>query len=190
MTARMHALEPPFAPALKAQLDAVMRGRPPLRLFTTLARDERLWSKFAAGSLLDRGHLTLRQRELVIGRTTARCRAEYEWGVHLAAFGAQAGLTGSQVLALAHGDADDEVWSADERLLISLSDALHDDCDIGDPLWQELRARFSDEALLELLMLAGFYRTVSYLVNALRLPLEPQTPRFPARSRTGDGRNL
>jgi hypothetical protein len=29
-------------------------------------------------------------------------------------------------------------------------------------------------------MLAGFYRTVSYLVNALRLPLEPQTPRFPA----------
>jgi alkylhydroperoxidase family enzyme len=180
MTARMHPLEPPFAPALKAQLDAVMRGRPPLRLFTTLARDERLWGKFAAGSLLDCGHLTVRQRELVIGRTTARCRAEYEWGVHIAAFGAKAGLTEPQVRALVHGDADDVVWSADDRLLIALSDALHDDCDIGDVLWQALRACFNDEALLELLMLAGFYRTVSYLVNALRLPLEPQTPRFPA----------
>jgi len=179
MTARMYPLEPPFAPALEAQLDAVMRGRPPLRLFTTLARDERLWGKFAAGSLLDRGHLTVRQRELVIGRTTARCRAEYEWGVHIAAFGAKAGLTEPQVHALVHGDADDEVWSADDRLLIALSDALHDDCDIGDALWQALRTRFSDEALLELMMLAGFYRSVSYLVNALRLPLEPQTPRFP-----------
>ena len=42
----------------------------------------------------------------------------------------------------------------------------------------ELRATFSDEAMLELLMLAGFYRTVSYLTNALRLPLEPYAGRF------------
>lgn len=32
--------------------------------------------------------------------------------------------------------------------------------------------------MLELLMLAGFYRTVSYLANGLRLPQEPGTPRF------------
>jgi len=29
-------------------------------------------------------------------------------------------------------------------------------------------------------MLAGFYRTVSYLTNVLRLPLEPDAARFPA----------
>ena len=34
--------------------------------------------------------------------------------------------------------------------------------------------------MLELLLLAGFYRTVSYLTNALRLPLEPYAARFPA----------
>jgi hypothetical protein len=46
---------------------------------------------------------------------------------------------------------------------------------------------FSEEAMLELLMLAGFYRTVSYLTNALRLPLEPYAARFstgPAASPT------
>ena len=46
-------------------------------------------------------------------------------------------------------------------------------------LWGELRARFSEEAILELLLLAGFYRTVSSLTNALRLPLEPYAARFP-----------
>ena len=40
-----------------------------------------------------------------------------------------------------------------------------------------------------MLMLAGFYRTVSYLTNALRLPAEPGTPSFPvpARRQSGDG---
>jgi len=34
--------------------------------------------------------------------------------------------------------------------------------------------------MLELLLLAGFYRTVSYLTNALRLPPEAYAARFPA----------
>ena len=50
---------------------------------------------------------------------------------------------------------------------------------MDDALWAELTAHHSDEALLELLMLAGTYRTVSYLVNSLRLPLEPGASRFP-----------
>ena len=52
-----------------------------------------------------------------------------------------------------------------------------------------LQSAFSDEGILELLMLAGFYRTVSYLTNALRLPAEPGTPSFPvpARRQSGDG---
>jgi hypothetical protein len=33
--------------------------------------------------------------------------------------------------------------------------------------------------MLELLLLAGFYRTVSYLTNSLRLPLETYAARFP-----------
>jgi hypothetical protein len=35
-------------------------------------------------------------------------------------------------------------------------------------------------AIVEVLMLAGFYRTVSYLTNVLRLPLENFAERFPA----------
>jgi alkylhydroperoxidase family enzyme len=179
MAARMQPLAPPYAPALQAQFDAVMHGRPPLALFTTIARDARLWGKFTAGSLLERGHLALRERELAIDRTTARCGAEYEWGVHVSTFGAKVGLTEAQIRSLAQGTPGDACWTDGDRLLLEFCDALHERCDIDDALWDALRARFSEEAILELLMLAGFYRTVSYLANVLRLPLEPDARRFP-----------
>lgn len=60
-----------------------------------------------------------------------------------------------------------------------MCDALHLRCDIDDRLWRQLRASFSEPAMLELLMLAGFYRTVSYLTNALKLPLKTYAARFP-----------
>ena len=157
-----------------------MRGDSAARLFHDAGADERLWANSPLARCSNRGHLTVRQRELVIGRTTARLPRRYEWGVHIAAFGPRPAHRARRFTHSCTVDADDEVWGADDELPIAMSDALHDDCDIGDALWRALRTRFCDEALLELLMLAGFYRTVSYLVNALRLPLEPQTPRFPA----------
>jgi alkylhydroperoxidase family enzyme len=180
-TARIAPATPPFPPEVQGALDRIMPpGMPPLVLFTTLARDPRLFGKFFAGSLLDRGHLTLRQRELVIHRTTALCGSEYEWGVHVRGFAAKAGLDGPQLASTVHGGADDACWSDEDRLLIRLCDALHGGCDVDDALWAALSARFGEPACLELLMLCGFYRTVAYLTNALRLPLEAGAARFPA----------
>jgi alkylhydroperoxidase family enzyme len=171
----------PYPADMQAMLDAVMAGKPPLLLFTTLARDPRLFRKFFAGGLLEKGHLSLRQRELVIARTTALCGAEYEWGVHIAIYGQRAGLTPPQVESLVRGGPGDTCWSEDDRLLLRFADSLHANCDIDDALWAALRAVFSEEAVLELLLLAGFYRTVSYLVNTLRLPPEAGAARFTSR---------
>lgn len=178
MTARIAPAHPPFAADIQAQMDQVMKGRPPLRLFTTLARDKRLFMKFFSAGLLDRGHLSVRQREIVIHRVTALCKSEYEWGVHASAFAAHVGLDATQLGSLTYGNADDAHWAAEERCLVQMCDALHADCTIDDALWSALRTHFSEEAMLELLMLAGFYRTVSYLTNALKLPLEPGAARF------------
>ena len=103
-----------------------MRGRPPLVLFTTLARDHRLFFKFFNSGLLDRGHLTIRQREIVIDRVTASCGAEYEWGVHVSVFAAKAGLTEAQITSLTLGGPDDNCWTDADRLLIRLCDSLHE----------------------------------------------------------------
>lgn len=176
---RIAPVAAPYDPDLQAIFDAVMRGKPPLVLFTTLARDARLFGKFRNGSLLDRGHLTLRQREVVINRVTAQCGSEYEWGVHVAIYGEKSGFTPQQVRAFVQGSADDACWSDEDKVLVRLCDSLHANCDIDDALWADLRTRFSEEAILELILLAGFYRTVSYLTNSLKLPLEDFGARFP-----------
>jgi alkylhydroperoxidase family enzyme len=177
-SARIAPAAEPLPDDIQQAIDAIMRGNPPLVLFTTLARDHRLFFKFFNAGLLDRGHLTIRQREIVIDRVTATCGAEYEWGVHVATFAAKAGLTEEQIASLTTGGADDGCWSEDDRVLIRLCDSLHRGCSVDDALWAELTARHSDEAVIELLMLAGMYRTVSYLVNSLRLPPEPGARRF------------
>src|ERR1700692_58022 len=96
---RVVPLEPPYAPETKEVFDRIMRGAPPLLLFRVLASQKRAWDKFRAGSLLDPGPLSLREREIVIDRTCARTGCEYEWGVHVARFAQAAHLTGEQVRA-------------------------------------------------------------------------------------------
>lgn len=179
--ARIAPATPPFAPEIQSALDRVMpKGVAPLVLFTTLARNQRIFERFMAGGLLDPGTLTLREREIAIDRTTARCGSEYEWGVHIAFFAERVGLTAEQVRASVKGDGRDAAWSAREQLIVRLVDALHDTATIDDALWRELRSEFSEEQLLELIALTGFYHSVSFFTNALRLPLESYGARFPA----------
>src|SRR5512146_3033349 len=105
MSARVTPLEPPSPEPVQAALDRIMpAGVPPLALFRTLARNERVFLRLMAGGLLDRGSITLREREIVIDRTCARCGCEYEWGVHVSFFAERVGLTPQQVTAIADGD--------------------------------------------------------------------------------------
>jgi len=181
MNSRIAPATPPFSPTIQNSLDQLMRGAPPLTLFTTLARDERLFGKFFSAGLLDRGNLSLRQRELVIDRITALGGSEYEWGVHIAIFAERAGLTAEQIQATVHGEPDAACWSEPEQILLRACDALHETCTLDDELWLALRAHYSEAAILEIIMLAGFYRTVTYLTNALALPLEGFAARFPGK---------
>src|SRR5437868_5339528 len=176
---RIAALEPPYAPEIQAQFDQIMRGAPPLMLFRVVAGQARAWEKFRAGSLLDRGPLSLREREIVIDRTCARTGCEYEWGVHVAAFAEAAHLTDEQVRATVLGKADAACWSAAEQALIAVVDALHERATLSDADFAALSAHYEDAKILEIIQLCGFYRTVSYLANGLALPLEETAARFP-----------
>ena len=170
---RVEPVVPPYPPELQAIFDRIMPpGVPPLSLFTTLARVPRVYERFRAGSLLDRGPLSLRHREIVIDRTCARCGCAYEWGVHVAFFAQRVALTPEQVRSTLRGDAADPTWSAEERLLIRLVDELHDSASITDGLWKELVAAFSLEQVFEAIALVGFYHTVSFFANGLRLAPE------------------
>jgi 4-carboxymuconolactone decarboxylase len=177
--ARIPPATPPYPLAVQQFFDRIMpKGMEPLVLFRTLAQSERVLGKTRDGGLLDPGHVSMRQREIVIDRTCARCGCEYEWGVHTAIFAERVGFTAAQKRALLHGTADDPAWPAEEGLLVALCDELHDGAGISDALWTGLAAAFTPQQILELIALAGFYHTISYLCNGLRLPLERFAPRM------------
>ena len=91
---RIAPLDPPYEPDTQKLFDRVMpEGMDPLLIFRTLATNPRIFPRFMRAGVLDRGPVDIRDRELVIHRTTALCRAEYEWGVHVTAFARPLGLS-------------------------------------------------------------------------------------------------
>jgi alkylhydroperoxidase family enzyme len=177
---RLAPLEPPHPADLAAELAAMMPpGLPPLRLFRTLAHNPRVLSRIRGGNLLDRGSLERPERELAILRTTARCGSEYEWGVHVAFFARRFGLSEATVAGTRLWRGDDPRWSDREGAIVRLADALHERASLDDALWGELSAHFAPDQIVELLVLVGFYHTISFVTNGLAIELEDFGERFP-----------
>jgi 4-carboxymuconolactone decarboxylase len=153
----------------------------PLALFRTLAVHEELAARMRplGAGILGHGQVSPREREIVIHRTCARAGAEYEWGVHVLAYGRPLGLSDAQIEATVHGSADDPAWSERDGLLVALADELHDTASVSERLWSELARSLSEEELLELLIVAGWYRLLAYVINATGVQLEPWAERFP-----------
>ncbi len=85
MSPRIAPLEPPYDVEVGEQLARMMPpGVPPVALFRTFARNLPMtkamggWGGYALSRSLS---LSMRDREIVIDRTCARCGCEYEWGI-------------------------------------------------------------------------------------------------------------
>ncbi len=177
---RIAPAEPPFEPQIAAELQRIMPpGVAPLVLFRTLAKSPRVFAKMFAGGLLDKGPLSLRQREIVINRTTAKLGCEYEWGVHIALFAGRIGFAPEQVAATVSGASDAACWAPEEQALIAVVDDLVERRTIGEKTWTNLAAHFDEAQILEVIALVGYYHTISFLCRGLGLPLESYAARFP-----------
>lgn len=183
---RIAPLEPPYDPRTAEMLARWMPPNAPfepLALFRTLAVHPELMSRMRplGSGILNHGRVAPREREIVLHRTCARAGAEYEWGVHAVAFADAVGLTADQLAATAAGAdaAGAACWSPADALLVRLADELHDTNTVSDPLWVQLTTLYTDDQLLELIVTAGWYRMLAYVINAARIPLEAWAARFP-----------
>jgi 4-carboxymuconolactone decarboxylase len=181
---RIAPLEPPYEPEVEAMLHKWMppnSGMEPLRLFRTLGLHADLAARMRplGAGILGHGLLEPRLREVMIHRTCARCGAEYEWGVHAVGFGRPLGLGDTHLAATVHGDAEDPIWSEAERAVLRLADELHDTAAVSDATFDELKKHFSAGEMIELMVTSGWYHTISYVINAARVQLEPWAARFP-----------
>lgn len=175
---RITPVDAPYEASIEQVFSSIMPGREPLKLFRTMARNPRVLQRMFAGNLLDRGSIAMRDREIMILRTCARCNSEYEWGVHVALFAERAGLSKQEVAATRHREPADDAWPARDMALIRLADELHDQSTASDPTWASLATHYTQEQALELIALAGYYHAIAFVTNATRVDLESFAPRF------------
>src|SRR5262249_42668176 len=120
----------------------------------------------------------------LILRTCARAGAEYEWGVHVAAFAAAVGLSDAAVARTAQATPAEVAAAADaDAPGLRLADELPDGGTPSDAAWAALARDYDDAALLEMIAVVGFYHLISFVANAARIELEPWAARFPAGAR-------
>ena len=176
---RVAPVTPPYDADTAAALEVL---GPPIGIFRVFARrPDRAhgisgWGRYY---LSRRCALSLRHRELLILRTTARCGAEYEWGVHVQVFAGKAGLTGEQIRSVTAGHPDDPCWTEPgDRAVLRAADALDRDSDLSDADWSGLVAGVGEEGAVDALLICGWYHAISYVARATRLAPEPDAPLF------------
>lgn len=149
-------------------------------LWRLLLRNPRLLRGFLsfAPVLMPFGELPRRDTELVILRVAWNCRSQYEWGQHVD-IGLRVGLAPDDILRVTQGPAATG-WEAREQALLQAVDELHQDCLVSDATWHRLAGHLDERRLLELLMLAGFYRGLAGVLNSAGLPLDPRLQEPPA----------
>ena len=177
---RIEPITEPGAELAEILEGALTHDGSPLNIFGTLGHHPKLLKRFnlLGGFLLNKGLLPPRERELVILRVGANARAQYEFGQHTI-IGKQCGLTDAEIAALTR-EPDEHDWSSSDRSLIALADELHaDDC-VSDATWATLSDRWTEAELVELLVVAGFYRLVSGFLNSTGVQLDDGVPGFPA----------
>jgi len=185
MTHTLRPIDPPYSLEISEALERYPRakGGYVIRLFRVFANSLRfLRGKGVLNFLDEDSPLSMRERELVILRTTANNDCEYEWGIHVTIFAAAAGLSDSQIAATRTSSPDADCWSRDDSLLIKAIDELCTCAKIQDETYGRFRDHWNLEQQLEILALCGNYQTVSYVANTARISLEDIGGRFPLES--------
>lgn len=145
-------------------------------VFLTLGRHRRLfrgWLRFA-GRLMPGGRLPRRETELVILRVAhlRGCEYEFDHHVHLAR---RAGVGADDVDRIVAGPTA-EGWSSRERAMLRAVQGLHEDRDLDDATWEELRSHLSEREVLELVLLAGHYEMLATFIGTLRIQPDARRP--------------
>ena len=182
---RVAPLAPPWSEADAADINSW--GHPdrtyePLLLVRCLQRHPALAARLRklGEALYVEARLPARMRTIAILRICALVRCEYEWGGQAAFWGPIAGVSDDECDALVTGGADDDRWSAGDRVLIGAVDELERTGSWSESTWRALGEHLDDEQRMELLIAVGWYRTICTLCNGLALPVEGWMRRWPA----------
>jgi alkylhydroperoxidase family enzyme len=133
------------------------------------------------------GELTDRSREVAILTVAVALRSDFEWYAH-APIARSLGLSDADLDIIATGSGGDDgpslpeasgttpTLSPEELLVLDASRALLRTDTLPDDLLDSVLATLGNRGLVELVVLVGYYRTLSTCMHACRTPLPDGVP--------------
>jgi 4-carboxymuconolactone decarboxylase len=152
-------------------VDGVRKPREDKAALEILIRHAELYKAHmdVAQKYLSDCEMDIRDRELAILRIAWLSQAPFEWGSHVK-IAKRNGVTSEEIERVIEGSSALR-WSKRDRAIVRAMEELHFDSMITDDTWADLHEFYNDKKLIELVILAGQYKTVAYYQNSLRLPL-------------------
>ena len=126
------------------------------------------------GTVIFKGRLPPRERELAVLRVGWLLRAPYEWGEHVV-IGKRYGLRPEEIERVIEGSAAPG-WSEHDAAILRATEELLSDHAITDETWAVLARRWDEPQLIEFPMMVGQYVATGLVQNALRMRLGPANP--------------
>jgi alkylhydroperoxidase family enzyme len=123
-------------------------------------------AQFAAGSL------SPVDREVAILAAGSCFEAPYEAAQH-EPISRSVGVTDSQRAALADRRWSDEAFSAAQQAMLAFVSAVAGAPIVSDPMYAAVREHFTEQQIVELVVLIGYYFLIARVSTVLELPLDP-----------------
>ncbi len=128
-------------------------------------------------TLLFRGKLNARIRELVILRTGWRNKSEYEFCQHVGV-ARRLKMTDEDILGVRDPDRC-AAYNEIDRAVLKMTDELHERCRISSATWAVLEKKFKPDELVELLLATGNWRMFANFLNGAGVPLDAGVASWP-----------
>ncbi|TMA32875.1 MAG: carboxymuconolactone decarboxylase family protein [Deltaproteobacteria bacterium] len=129
-------------------------------------------------SLLFRGELDHRLRELVIMRIGWATGSDYEWTQHWSIARERFGVSADDLLALRDWRRSDRFGPA-ERAVLEATDETLATGTVSEATWTRCTDFLNEAACIELVAAVGCWRMVSQLTRSLAIPLEAGVASWP-----------
>ena len=128
-------------------------------------------------ALLFHNKAAARTRELIILRIGWRTGSEYVFCNHVR-FSRELGIPDEDILGVRDPQRC-HAYSAIDHTVLHLADELHEDAEVTRSTWMALEKAFRSEELVELLLIAGFWRMAAGFVKSARISLDADVPSWP-----------
>jgi alkylhydroperoxidase family enzyme len=126
------------------------------------------------GTVLFKGLMAPRERELAVLRIGWLAGAPYEWGEHVK-ISQRYGVTREEIARVQQGSSAPG-WSEHEAAILRGVEELLTDFAVSDATWDILARTWDEAQMLEYPSMVGQYVVIAYIQNSVRTQLGPENP--------------